>query len=398
MIKKNIFYEKTTILILLLAYLAYEIHLKKYYTFFQMIISAMLCFLFLFFTKFEKKDLIQKFKESIKCQKFIYFMFFLMVCSTILGSIKYNLNYKSSFISVFLMFFCSIVLFYIIPLIMKENRNIEKKIINFYINCSVFLSIFSLLIALNHNSFLGYGLVMIRNASIYFDPNFLGMVIGVGFFLNLTRKHNKFIKSLYSLIILYAIIATGSRGTILSFSIAVMIYIFMYLKISKLRKVIIIIITTIALILGLTVLNKRGFFRTFQGSNGRTEMISLALGASFKEPIFGYGYNSIGKYLNNNGFPAASTHNSYIDYLFAYGYPCFIMYMYLILSILYKAYKLKRNNSAYLLPTIFIIFNANTILYSFGGVGLGSIMFTLLLGIINLENIENRSVKKNETI
>ena len=127
-------------------------------------------------------------------------------------------------------------------------------------------------------------------------------------------------------------------------------------------------------------LDSINFFRTYQGTGGRSEMIEYAFQKIKESPLYGFGYGSTTSILKSGGFGNASTHNSLADYMLRFGIPCLIIYC----IIIFEAYVMgaSKKKKVYInLMTIFLFLNMNTILYSFGGVGFPSIMFTMFLGI-----------------
>ena len=124
-------------------------------------------------------------------------------------------------------------------------------------------------------------------------------------------------------------------------------------------------------------------------------MWTWAAGMSLKSPVFGYGYGTVEHYLQQSGFTNASTHNSFIDFGFSYGLICLALYIYLVARSLIRS--IKNNNKGFVVPVLlFMIINSNTILYSFGGVGFSSILYTIFIGILDLDNIKYRTSSDNK--
>lgn len=399
MVKKENLYYMLSILIIIISTMSYNVYVYyDYYKYFQIIISMLIIIMLCIFMKYETA-LKKRVNEIFTSQIYILLIFALMIFNTIAGFFLYRYNSLLSIINVLLIVFCSVLEFYVLPCICDKYTRLENKIINFLIIFCFFLSFFSLLIELNHGQFLGYKFVNVRNASIFYDPNFAAMIFGAGFLLALKNKFKKKIVKIIMLVVIgIAIILTGSRGTLLSIVLALCIFLFIYLKINPFKRLLLIIIFAFATYFGLRYLYLTDFFRVYQGSNNRIEMWMFTIKEIIRHPFIGYGYQSITKFLNINYFSNASTHNSFLDFAFAYGIPCLILYLYLIISILINALKNRnKSNEKYILVTIFFIINANTILYSFGGVGIGSLLFTFFLGMLNykLKN-KNKEMQNSE--
>ena len=244
-----------------------------------------------------------------------------------------------------------------------------------------------------------YHWINLRNASVFYDPNFAGMIFGSAFVVALKydKIDSKFKRALLLIILGLAVFFTGSRGTLLAIVLAIFIYIFIYKKIDISKKILLLLTFLIFSAILLKYLYTIDFFRTYQGSNDRIEVWTLTIKYILNHPFIGTGYLSIKNFLHSYGYILSSTHNSYLDFVFAYGIPCFLLYIFLICSILFKALKNKdKSNDVYILSTIFSIINANTILYSFGGVGICSLLYTLFLGLLNYKLTLNKVGGINE--
>lgn len=380
-ITKYGFYKSFLLFMLIVASLCYEIHLFKYYSVIQIIISFLLILLMMISFKLDKG---LKIKFGMSSQKFIFLIIFLRVFNTMVGYLAFGYNTPIDVISSLIMALTTISLFYVIPGILNKDESIENGFIKTYVIICIILSIFSVLIKLGNGHFFLWNYVyVIRDASIYYDPNFCAMILGSGVSITLLQKFkNKLLKGYIIIIMLFAILFTGSRGTLLSLLSAILIYLVVYSKLSVPKKVIIISVFGIATFYGINYLYSIDFFRTYQGSNDRFEMWYKILSSSLESPVFGYGYGSTDEVLKNINFTYASTHNSFLDFLLIYGIPTFVIYIFFIISTLLKALK-KDSNKKYVLSIIFMLINSNTILYSFGGVGLSSLMFTVILGLLN---------------
>lgn len=389
----NSFYKKFIVFIIIVASFCYEIHIFKYYSLIQMLVSAFLVFLTMIYFKYDRNS---ELKKCIHKQPFMFMLFYFRIVNTFLGLLIFGYNSTSDLISSVIMLLTTYSSFYILPSILKKDSEIEKSFINIYIYICVILSVFSLLIKLNGGHFLVWNYVyVIRDASIYYDPNFLAMVLGSGATLTIMRKFkSKTIKFSLLILMFLAIYFTGSRGTLLSLMLSFFIYLIICSNIKFYKKIFLTFILLIITVYGINYLYAIDFFRTYQGSNNRFEMWLDGIKLSLKSPLIGYGYGSIDNILKSMNYANASTHNSFLDFLLIYGYPSFIIYVIYIFKILAKSLS-QKTNKIYVLTIIFMLINANTILYSFGGVGLSSLMFTIILGLLNYESIFRQSDDKN---
>lgn len=388
-ISKSNLYKIFLVFLLLVTSLCYEIHVFKFYSIIQAIVSFILILIMFVYIRLENNV-----KEKNKIIRYtsvneilIFLLLFLRLFNTILGYIIFEFNTFTDIIRAIIMTLTTISLFCVIPRIIKKNENIEKIFKSTYILICLVLSFFSILIKINNGHFLLWRYVyVIRDASIYYDPNFCAMILGSGATLAMFHKYkNNFIKLIIIIIIFSAILFTGSRGTLLGLLAAILIYLIIYSKLSIGKKIIFLFFFGIVAYFGIGYLYSIDFFRTYQGSNDRFEMWSNVLTLSIKSPIFGYGYGATDEVLKTINFTYASTHNSFLDFLIIYGFPTFIIYIVFILNTLFKSLK-NKNNRAYILTLIFMLINSNTILYSFGGVGLSSLMFTIILGLLCYSN------------
>lgn len=379
-IKLEKLYNFIIILIIMISLFSYEVHVYQYYTYVQMLVLVLLLVLLLVFIKYEK-ELKTMFFKLLKKNLLLFLILFFALTSTMIGNLISSYGNIKSIFSVLGMFFTSYIIFLLIPILSVKYKKLQSKIfgiINLFCIC---LSIMAILIYYN-GYFLSYSLVYGRAASIYYDPNFLAMLLGTNMLLLLSNKTiNKFCKICLIFLFFFVIFLSGSRGALIGIVLTLIIFIIFFSKIKNIKKFFLSIIILFFSNLVVSYLLKIDFFRLYQGSNGRTEMILAALKEVKNSPIVGYGYSSIGKFLKLSGFDNSSTHNTFVDYIFSYGILNFLLYICFIVKILFKGLKNNKNQNL-ILVLCFLIFNMNTILYNFGGVGISSFLFTLILGYI----------------
>ena len=380
MIRKGKMYNMIFMSSVILSSLGYESHLFNYYSYIQVAVSS-LCILLLVLYMYEDSKL------DIKGNKLLYIMLFLMIINSTTASIIYNKNTFSNIFSVPVILLIGILMYVIIPKLMYKYNNIMVSFTNYITYFCFGLALLSIIMELNGGSFLIWQKpYSTRTASIYYDPNFYANIIGCGFALIVIRNDLSWkTKIIYLITIGYSLYLTGSRGTLLSLIFSILLYIIFFSNLKKLQKLSLLSILTCLVAKAYIYLDSTDYFRLFQGSNNRLEMWDWALNQILESPFIGYGYGSIGMFLSNNEFTNASTHNSFVDYAFSYGLICTILYLYLIIKIIYKAF-INRASGPILVAVLFMLINSNTILYSFGGVGFSSILLTIFLGILNFND------------
>lgn len=385
MIKTKTFLKNMFAISLLLMILSQEIHCYEYYSFFQLTISALIIVILITLIAY-KPSIIKKFNVYLYNNKIIIFLYTFMIANTIIGYINYSYN---SFTSIFYVIAFSIIgifEFLILPILFDDYPEIKKLFDSILIKAAIICSIISLLININNGRFIFYSFLGNRNASIFWDSNFCGMIIANGFLLLFFNKEKSINKLLLSIICLLAIYLTKSRGTALSLILCFFVYYIFDNKRKGIKKIFFIVLYISISYLLIMYMYNTDYFRIYQGSNNRIEMWKVAYEYIKKEPIFGYGYQAIGNFLLAYGFGNTSTHNSFIDFVFSYGIIASVLYIVLLLKILIRAFiNRKKINTKYLICCAFSIFNSMTITYSFGGVGLASAIFTIFLGLINYE-------------
>lgn len=372
-------------LILLLSFLSYEIHVYEYYSTGLIIVSALLMSLMgLFFLYESEPD--RSLYSVVKKNYGTILLFGCMIFLTALGNILFEMNRSISVLYVVMMLCCLFPSFFILPIILNRNQRLFEYFINLITWLGCILAVFALVIYYNPEA-LPYELEYGRARSIYFDPNYCAMVLGIVLTLNVNGKKIKrtiFVCSLCG----YAILLTGSRGTVISIIVACCVYILLFSKLSAVKKIVIITLAGIAFIFLIEYLQELDFFREEQGLNGRDKLIAIAMEAIKESPLIGYGYQSIGTYLLDiRKATNASTHNTFVDYAFSYGVIALFAYIVIILKNFSKGMK-NKSEPFLMLALIFMIINSNSIVYSFGGVGIGSLLFTIILGIVANRNKE----------
>ena len=373
-IKRNIFFMGLLFLIILISYLSFEIHLyEKYYKMIQMTIFSLILICFLYMI--EEDKMIKLYIKNIKRNKSILLLSMIMSITMLINGLY---NYKITLfncITVFSFTFNMVFFYILLPVKLYESENNIERLIKFITIISTILSIISIIIYLR-GSFLAYKLFYNRSSSIFFDPNFFAVLAAAPIFINI--ESNK--KWIISSISLFGVFTAGSRGTLISVICTLVLYYTLFFKTKPIRKMLIVIVVLCVLICSISYLLVIDFFRISQGSNGRIEMLKYAIELIHNKPILGYGYATIENMLNEADFTNSSTHNSIADFTISFGLIATILYLYIIIKSIYSGIK---NNNSWNIVTyaILLIINMNTIVYSFGGLGITSMLFTMFLGL-----------------
>lgn len=300
----------------------------------------------------------------------------LIVLSSLMASVKYVMFSISDFISVILTI-ASLYIFYLfLPILINEDidDNIER-----IIKLITIFSAVSIIIAICGN-FMGYGPTHYnRIASILFDPNYFGTLASIGFILSIKRR-NKF--KIMAIINFMALFLSGSRAAMLSLLFVIIVF-FFYNKRVSYKDIFKLFLLVIVLYYALRIMVNINFFRIYQGLNSRDFLWRLSFRLILKEPVWGYGYGSVGELLRGMGATNASSHNAYLDFILTYGIPAFLMYFYIILKAFFIGVKNKIPQEI-TKSILFLLITANSISINLGGLGALSLLLTLFLGVSNM--------------
>lgn len=375
--KKNNLIHFLLYFIFTISIFSYEVNIhSNFYLYFEIVLvaSSFLCFLSMLKYK-NYKDLYSK---KMFSNPVIFVLTFLMIISTIVSLLQPNEIFSTIFMVV--AYIINIYFYFVLlPTYFKENIVFENKLFKYIVFLITLISLFGLVLYFK-NGLLGYYLEGGRSGSIYFDPNFFAVVSLIACILSLKCDFSKKMKFLIFIVSILSIIASGSRGTMLSFFICIVYYVFVkFPNKNVFKKYSIIVLSSVALFCLYNYLNKIGFLRLYQGSNGRTELLKYSFSKIKESPFFGFGFGSISELMHSGGFRVTSSHNSLVDLMLRYGIPTFIVQIYIIAKAFFKNLSKKSDLTVSLLMIVLLV-NMNTILYSFGGVGFPSMMLTISLG------------------
>lgn len=225
-----------------------------------------------------------------------------------------------------------------------------------------------------------WNLVYGRNASIFFDPNFASVFLGLGSFLSLIYLRYTSTKVILSSLFSVGVFFTYSKGGMLALIVGYFYYFFItFNRWTFLYLSMILFFGSIYVfdILGLSTGLDLSMFRFEQGFNERDKLWQFSLDHIVEnQNFFGIGAGNLVLHLRENGFTNVSTHSFYFDVLLSYGVLVFIANIVLAVSI---ALRMIRRKSKYLPLFLVLLINANSILISVGGFGLLSFLLTLLI-------------------
>lgn len=380
-------------LILVIALFAYEVHLYTFYSYIQIILFSLLFLVMLLLMKNKAYKI--EFLRNLKKNFSIFWLFSLMILSTLMALLFFDYASISTIAIVILYILNTITIFLALPIYFRNNPKFATRFIRLYTALIVPIIIFGIILYFRDGLF-GYYLEGNRSGSIYFDSNFFAIISAIPCALIFKQKiFSKPVSIFLAITSLSGILVSGSRGTMLSLVICMVYYIFIKFPNKKIiKKILLMSIIIIASIFFFKNLENISFLRLDQGSHGRSEMIVFALKELKKSPLFGYGFNAISTMLKNGGFSNSNTHNSLVDFAFRYGYPATFLYILL----LFKAFIKSNTNKDKIYINLLLILlyvNMNTILYSFGGVGFPSMALTLCMGLACYEEEKNEKTFKH---
>ncbi|WP_448906620.1 hypothetical protein [Haemophilus parahaemolyticus] len=309
------------------------------------------------------------FKSRVYPPKGWYWFFILgFSCSCLVFSV---INYNSLVFtkSLFIILVC-----YICYLLIKENIDILRSLIAI----GVIISILTLSLQVSGESFLFWDLKFLRNASIFFDPNYASAIfclLGVSSLIIINRLYVKIL--LYFLFFL-CVFFTYSKAGVIAFLLGTICYIYCRYGYKFLFYIVVFIFIFYFMELDLSM------FRVEQGFNNRDIYFELTKDYIFnKSNYFGGGEDIIYYLIKNSGHYNSSTHNFYLDLVLACGViPFFFLIPLLVSIIIIGSYKRSR-----LFPIFISSFAlSNSISISIGGIGILSIIYTYSMISILITN------------
>lgn len=363
-------------LLFLLCIFSYEKNIHKgYYDLILIIIFGIGVFLFI--TNIMKPKLNNLYCNQLIENKLIHIISLLLLISSFYSSISLSLLNFRSFLNTILLILSLYVFYLFIPLLIKEKLNRTLDLVLIFISIVSLIGIFIFI----RGSILGYYPIYGRAASFMFDPNYYGSFAAIGVVLSMKKNRKYLFLGFINIIGLYF---SGSRGAMLSLALSIVIGYFFH-KGNKFKKFIVYLLI-IALLFGMVfLLNKLGFFRSYQGTSGRDNLWQTSFELIRSQPLWGYG--NFSSAFQGLGIGYSSSHNGLIDLALRYGLIPLLIYIIIIIKSFFKGV---RNNVPIriVLTIILLSVNMNTIVISLGGIGGLSLIYTIFLGSAAIYNKE----------
>ncbi|MEP7263841.1 MAG: O-antigen ligase family protein [Bacteroidota bacterium] len=208
----------------------------------------------------------------------------------------------------------------------EENSDIRASRI---VAVSIFLICASFLIGkmVNPEKFfrLTHGGEEARLGGFIINPNELGMLIVIGIsttFIELKHSFNKWSKWLMMILMIYALIITGSRSSM----IGLLLIILFFVSQSKTRRMQVVILAGLCAVAPYVihqVFIKQGDVEEVMSLTGRLPFWKDLVTINFpREPLLGYGYMRIDytdKFESINSYTGGMTHNTFLQVLMGLG-------------------------------------------------------------------------------
>ena len=249
---------------------------------------------------------------------------------------------------------------------------------------------------------LTHGGEVARLGGFMMNPNELGMLAVVGIasgLIELTHK-NKILWQLSMLaVILYALIMTGSRSSMISF-LLVAFYFMSRSNKTKLKAVVYIgLFLSIPVIVN-TIFIKQGDLEEVMSMTGRLPFWKALLTEGLpKEPFFGFGYMRIAytdAFQSVHTYAGKMTHNTFIQVLMNLGFVGFTVVVFQMATTLRAFFKSvdKEAKSIFIGVFIPIMINSFTEFGIFGEANFGILFYQLLIWLFVVKYNSNLSVKQ----
>jgi O-antigen ligase len=249
---------------------------------------------------------------------------------------------------------------------------------------------------------LTHGGEVARLGGFMMNPNELGMLAVVGIasgFIELTHK-NKIVWQLTMIaVILYALIMTGSRSSMISF-LLVAFYFMSKSDKQKLKAVVYIgLFLSIPVIVN-TIFIKQGDLEEVMSMTGRLPFWKALLTEGLpKEPFFGFGYMRIAytdAFQSAHTYAGKMTHNTFIQVLMNLGFVGFFVVL-LQMTVTFRAYFKsvdKESKAIFIGILIPIMINSLTEFGIFGEANFGILFYQLLIWLFVVKYDPNLSFKQ----
>ncbi|MGF0019630.1 O-antigen ligase family protein [Sporofaciens sp. SGI.106] len=260
------------------------------------------------------------------------------------GLLFFSTIFRTNITSKLFQFFVYVILFILLTSLELNDRE-ARWILNGFVIASIFYSIMIILYRINNPTTYIHSRIVILGSEI--DPNYIGLPLIVSFsilFYEVLHQDKKILKVLEILILTLAVLLTSSRGNFLSLAVCVFVNILFFLKSKTLawyRKLMILVSTIIvfAVFYNYASSNYNSYlmrifsFSSDDISNGRYALWNEAFDLLWANPIFGGGYEALGRAVNKGA------HNTYVQLLCDTGIIGFAIFISFLFVQIKKSYK-----------------------------------------------------------
>lgn len=260
------------------------------------------------------------------------------------GLLLFSTIFRTNITSKLFQFFVYVILFILLTSL-EFNEREARWILNGFVTTSLIYSIMIILYRINNPTIYIHSRIVILGSEI--DPNYIGLPLIVSFsilFYEILHQDKKIRKVLEILILTLAVLFTSSRSNFLSLAVCAIINIIFFLK-SQTRawyKKLIILVTTIIIFAGFFIFASGNYssylmrifnFSSDDISNGRFALWNEAFDLLWANPIFGGGYEALGRAVNTGA------HNTYVQLLCDTGLIGFAIFISFLFVQIKKSYK-----------------------------------------------------------
>jgi exopolysaccharide production protein ExoQ len=256
----------------------------------------------------------------------LYSAYILLGIFSLLWTTSFNDTVLHLLMDVETLLFCFL---YIKLLLVKQHEEGSKIRISRIIAISVFITTAAFLIGkmINPEKFfrLTHGGEEARLGGFIINPNELGMLLVIGIsttIIELKHSYNKWSKWIMMILMLYALMITGSRSSLIGLLLIILFYVSQS-KTKRMQVVILAGLCAVAPYVVHQVFIKQGDIEEVMSLTGRLPFWKDLVTINFpREPLLGYGYMRIDytdKFESLNSYAGAMTHNTFLQVLMGLG-------------------------------------------------------------------------------
>jgi exopolysaccharide production protein ExoQ len=256
----------------------------------------------------------------------LYMAYLLLGVFSLLWTTSFNDTVLHLLMDIETLLFCYL---YIKLLLLKQHEEESKIRISKIVAISVFLitAVFLIGKIVNPEKFfrLTHGGEEARLGGFIINPNELGMLLVIGIsttFIELKHSYNKWSKWIMMVLMMYALMITGSRSSLVGLLLIILYYVSQS-KTKRMQVVILAGLCAVAPYIVHQVFIKQGDVEEVMSLTGRLPFWKDLVTINFpREPLLGYGYMRIDytdKFESLNSYAGAMTHNTFLQVLMGLG-------------------------------------------------------------------------------